>query len=320
VEIHPLVADATVRLLAVPAGKLAEALGHDLLGLVDTAGDILTHVQDLADAMRQARHFARLESQTGVYLGLRLGQYHSARGLYALARNAKEQAFTLARRVLGERHPHTLASMNDLALTLLVQGDLARAQTLFEQALAARREVLGERHPDTLTSMNDLAAALHAQGDVAGARALLEQVLAVFRELLGERHPDTLHSMNNLAETLYAQGDVARAQTLHTQVLAARRKLLGERHPDTLTSMNNLAEALQALGDLAGARALHEQGLAASREVLGERHPADRLGPHRPRRRSQPGRLNGCRSSPLSAFAGLFSSWDRPHGHRPAPG
>ena len=160
VEIHPLVADAAVRLLAVPEAELAEALGNALLGLVDTADDILTHDQALADAMRQARHFARLESQTGVRLGLRLGQYHFARGLYALARNANEQAFALARRVLGEQHPHTLASMNNEAVMLYAQGDLAGARALQEQALAACREVLGEQHPHTLTGMNNLARIL----------------------------------------------------------------------------------------------------------------------------------------------------------------
>ena len=43
---------------------------------------------------------------------------------------------TARRRLLGEEHPDTLTAMNNLAQTLYVQGDLARARTLQEQVLA----------------------------------------------------------------------------------------------------------------------------------------------------------------------------------------
>jgi hypothetical protein len=58
--------------------------------------------------------------------------------------------------VLGDEHPNTLTSMNNLAATLGAQGDLDGARGLEEQVLAARRRVLGDQHPDTLTSINNL--------------------------------------------------------------------------------------------------------------------------------------------------------------------
>ena len=276
VEIHPLVADATVRLLAPPVEELAGALGQCLIKLVETADSVLTHdqAQALSDALRQAKYFAlRLQSQTGVRLGLWLANYHFVRGLYPLARAAGEQALALAARVLGERHPDTLRSMNNLAGTLYAQGDLAGARTLQEQVLAASREAPVQGHLDTLAATNNLAETLRAQGDLAGARTLQEQVVVEIREALGEQHPYTLLSVNNLAETLYDQGDLAGARALEEKVLALRRELLGERHPETLTIMSNLAETCRALGDLTGARTLQTHVLATRRDVLGERHP-----------------------------------------------
>lgn len=113
-----------------------------------------------------------------------------------------------------EEHPGTLTSMNNLAITLHAQGDLAGAQALEEKALEVCRRVLGEEHPDTLASMNNLASTLRAQGDLAGAWALQEQELEASRRVLGEEHPDTLASMNNLASTLWSQGDLAGARAL----------------------------------------------------------------------------------------------------------
>ncbi len=60
--------------------------------------------------------------------------------------------------MLGPEHPDTLISMNNLALTIHAQGDLAGARKLEEEALAIRRRVLGPEHPDTLSSMSNMAA------------------------------------------------------------------------------------------------------------------------------------------------------------------
>ena len=202
-----------------------------------------------------------------------LGWYESERGAYGPAIAVRRRQLDAVRHLFGEEHPDALTSMNNLAVTLRNQGDLAGARALEDQALAVRRRVLGEEHPDTLTSMSNLAEALSSQGDLAGARKLQDQALAVRRRVLGEEHPDTLNSMNNLASTLWSQGDLVGARVLEDQALAVRRRVLGEEHPDTLTSMNNLAETLRSQGDLAGARELQEQVLAVRRHVLGKEHP-----------------------------------------------
>ena len=110
--------------------------------------------------------------------------------------------------MLGEEHPDTLTSMNNLASTLRAQGDYAGARRLQERVLEVRTRVLGEEHPDTLTSMHNLALTLSAQSDHSGARQLQDRVLEVMRSVHGEEHPDTLTAMNNLAATLWAEGDL----------------------------------------------------------------------------------------------------------------
>ncbi|MBV8608540.1 MAG: tetratricopeptide repeat protein, partial [Singulisphaera sp.] len=85
---------------------------------------------------------------------------------------------------LGERHPDTATSLNNLAELLKLQGDAA-AKPLFEQALAIDKEALGEKHPGYATDLNNLAGLLQAQGDSAAAKPLFEQALP---------HPRPRHS------------------------------------------------------------------------------------------------------------------------------
>jgi CHAT domain-containing protein/tetratricopeptide (TPR) repeat protein len=194
-------------------------------------------------------------------------------GKYAEGAAVARQALNIRKQVLGERHPLTAQSLNNLAMLLQAQGDYASARPLLAQALDIRKQVLGERHPDTAANLNNLATLLQEQGDYTGARPLYEQALAIYKEVLGERHPDTALNLNNLAFLLQAQGDYARARPLLEQALAIRKEVLGERHPDTAQSLNNLAALLYLQGDYAGARPLLEQALAINKEVLGERHP-----------------------------------------------
>ena len=196
-----------------------------------------------------------------------------AQGHYAGGRQLEQRVLEVRKRVLGEEHPDTLRSMNDLASILQEQGDYAGARQLQESVLEAWKRVFGEEHPDTLTSMNNLAYMLVVHGDYAEARQLEERALEGQRRVLGEEHPDTLTSMNNLAVTLQAQEDYAEARQLQERVVEARRRVLGEEHPDTLISMGNLALTLADQGDHAGARQLEEQVLEAQRRVLGEEHP-----------------------------------------------
>ena len=49
--------------------------------------------------------------------------------------------------MLGEHHPNTLSSRNNLASAYQAAGDLGRAIPLYEQTLTDSERVLGEDHP-----------------------------------------------------------------------------------------------------------------------------------------------------------------------------
>ena len=117
-------------------------------------------------------------------------------------------------KALGEDHPDTADSYNNLAATLGDQGKYAEAEAMHRRALAIRLKALGEDHPDTATSYNNLAVTLGSQGKYAEAEAMHRRALAIRLKALGEDHPDTAISYNNLAVTLRDQGKHAEAEPL----------------------------------------------------------------------------------------------------------
>ena len=90
---------------------------------------------------------------------------------------------------LGDQHPDTLASVNNLADLLKDQGRYEEAEQLHRQALEGCRAKLGDQHRETLVWMNNLAVLLEAQGRHEDAEQLHRQTLEVRRIKLGDPAP-----------------------------------------------------------------------------------------------------------------------------------
>jgi tetratricopeptide (TPR) repeat protein len=179
-----------------------------------------------------------------------LAQELQGQGKYDEAVPLFREALEIDRETLGDRHPNTLASINNLGHLLEAKGDLAAAEPLHREALKVQRETLGNRHPNTRTSINNLGLLLEAKGDLAAAEPLCREALKVMRETLGNRHPGTLGSISNLGLLLHSKGDLAAAEPLYREAMKGMRETLGDRHPTTLTCIRNLGALLQATADL----------------------------------------------------------------------
>ncbi|UCC97418.1 MAG: tetratricopeptide repeat protein [Phycisphaerales bacterium] len=92
-----------------------------------------------ADHCAQAVHFCQTRSYGG---DTRFPAFHQASG----GRQLK----------LGNDHPDTLESKNDLAVLYKEQAEYQEAEDLLLEALEGRRLRLGGTHPHTLESWNNL--------------------------------------------------------------------------------------------------------------------------------------------------------------------
>jgi Tetratricopeptide repeat/TIR domain len=262
--------DALPERTAALRAKVVTSLEKALVGV----SDIRTHQRLAAEVQHAGALCARgVSSVEETRLANLVALHDCERGLYARSRALLEEALRIRRQLLGEVHPDTLASVNNLAVTLQAEGNLVGARVLQEHAFSVVRRLLGEEHPATLTTLGNLAMTLSKLGDLGHARALQERVLAAHRRVLGEEHPGTLTSMNNLASTRLEQGDLAGAKELWEQVLTISRQVLGEEHPKTISAMNNLFVALRKQGNLHEASVLREKVLSIMRRTFGEEHP-----------------------------------------------
>ncbi|GAB7336862.1 hypothetical protein MBLNU13_g00427t2 [Cladosporium sp. NU13] len=185
----------------------------------------------------------------------------------------QERSLEGRKSVLGEGHPFTLMSMNNLATTYSRQGRWERAEKLQLQVMNGSKAVLGAGHPFTLTTMNNLAMTYLNQERLDEAEKVQVEVLEKNQEVLGAGHPFTLTGIGNLALTYSRKGQWEKSEELQVEVMEKRKKVLRAGHPDTLTSMSNLATTYLQQGQWKKSEDLQVEVMQKRKELLGAGHP-----------------------------------------------
>ena len=201
-----------------------------------------------------------------------IGNTYRALGLYAQAVSQLERALAIHRQALGDDHPDTLESINDIGVVLESTGKHAEALTYSREALEGNRRVLGDEHPNTLNSINNMGVLLASMGKYAKALLYFREALDARRRVLGDDDADTLMSVSNLGAVLHSLGEHSEALIYHRMALEGRRRMLSNDHPDTLQSINNMGTLLESMGKYAEALPYYREALAGNRRVLGNDH------------------------------------------------
>ncbi len=205
-----------------------------------------------------------------------LGYAHGLLGNPKYALELAERGLAIRREQIGERHPDTVLSLNNLANCHNELGNSQRALEVVKAGLAIQLEMFGEHHPDTALFLNNVSMIYSSLGAPQRALELAEQGIAIQRKLFGELHPNTATSLNNIAICHHQLGNTKHALELGEQALAIRRELFGEQHPNTANSLHTLADLLSTLGKAQASLAYShaKKAYEIQRQLLGPNHPS----------------------------------------------
>ncbi len=196
-------------------------------------------------------------------------------GKMAEAESRLRESLDLRWKILGrEPHPDIAENLNNLALVLMISGDLEKSEKLYEQTLAMNRELYSGAHPLTAMAMSNLARAYGVRNKYDAAEALYLDALAMQRELLGEEHPAVGLLITNLASNYYDKGDIDTAIATAKEALEVQQATIGNEHPTTAITLRLLGKLYNTPGNRAKAEEYLRAALAIQLEAMGADHPA----------------------------------------------
>ncbi len=249
------------------ADPFETAAGRSKAGIDVTAGDILR-----GGAEQISRELAD-EPLIRARLMDAIGRVYKNLGANDEADRLLSEALQTRRETLGDEHADVAASLANLGLLRIEQGEYAAAEPLLVESLQLRRRLLGETDARVAASLSHLASLMQATGRLDDARTHYEQALQTYRTVYGPDHAYVAMTLGNLAGVHKSASEFDAAEPLQREALETLQRLHGNRHPDVATCLNNLAAILDQQGKYEQAIALHREALALRRELLGEKHP-----------------------------------------------
>jgi tetratricopeptide (TPR) repeat protein len=215
--------------------------------------------------LQEAKHL--INQAKGLY---QQGQYKEAI-VYA------EKALAIRRKVLGEEHPGTATTYNNLGILYRNIGNHDKAGSFLQKALAIRKRVLNKRDSQTALSYNNLGGLYHSKGNFAKAEFMYKQALAIQKAVLGEKNRDTVQTYNNLAVLYIDMGKYHKAEALFKKIPETYNDVIGENLPDIDLSYNNTGMLYYSKGDYTTGERVLQKALEISKDTHKEKNPRTAL-------------------------------------------
>ncbi|MFN0246815.1 MAG: protein kinase domain-containing protein [Kofleriaceae bacterium] len=208
--------DAVWQLLLNRASVLSRA------GKTDEAIQIL----DAAIASRADEKSSITIAHAHLNLGAFLADQGSTR-----AKDHLRIAIDMYREAYGtDQHRNVIASVLNLGLLSMNNGELQAARPYLERGLVAAEAVLGPDHVYVATALDALAECEATLGDRQKALDLHRRAIVILTSTLGRDDPHTASAMANLADTFVLIGDLAQARPLFVDAIALLVAAYGSDH------------------------------------------------------------------------------------------
>lgn len=199
---------------------------------------------------------------------------------YDRALEIYSRVLTLQESTIGELHPHTARTFQDIGLVQAKKGQYDYALRSLQKCLEIQEEVFGTYSPEVAITRSHLGHTIVLRGDDGnelmehrGALQQYRKALVIRERCLGEDHLDVAASYQNIGESLCKLGDFQGALAAYRESLSILESLLGENHSDVAAGHSLLGHVLYQQGDFQAAMEEYSIALAIREEVLGKSHP-----------------------------------------------
>ncbi|MGH7133325.1 MAG: protein kinase domain-containing protein [Phycisphaerales bacterium] len=170
----------------------------------------------------------------------------------------------------GPDRSEMLYPLNNLAVSLIENGQLDEAEQVLDRCDALRHKILGPNHPDHLTTLQNYISLYDRKHDAVMLEQTVERHISEGDRILGPRHPHQVFNRFNGVMALHPIGRLERCVELMKINIPLAQTPDGRETPMSIQSRGVLAQMYINLKQFDLALATCDQTLAATQRLYGE--------------------------------------------------
>ena len=216
---------------------------------------------EMREEMKKAGLMAGL-----AYLLQYIAEYKRAEKLY-------EKILRIKVEILGEKHPDTIVSSNDLAEIYETQGEYKKAKELYKKNLQIIRKMLIENHLNEIEQCNGLTEIYEKHGEYKTAEeSFWKSLFYIVEKMPEEKYLYTVTSYN-LVEMYDKWRNYKKVEELFWKnLLYVMKHIVGEESLSIAEVYHNLARVYERQREYRKAEKLYRKSLRIIKRKLGEEH------------------------------------------------
>ena len=182
------------------------------------------------------------------------------------------EAVELKKRILGEKAPEYLLSLNDLAVLYQKNGKYIKAESLYKECIEKYR-LLQIFNLNYATTCSNLGIIYSEFGNYIDAERFLNEAIIIFKKYSQVQTSEYATLLNNLATVYSGMGNLNKAENLELMCLKIRKNVLGENYPDYARSLSSLGRLYSLIGDYARSESYLLNAIELQKKFLEENNP-----------------------------------------------
>lgn len=221
-----------------------------------------------------AHHYyeAKQELKAAKYYNL-VGEYYTERCSLEKAEKVLNLALEIRKKNLGDNHPDTVISMDNLANLFYEKGLYALAEPLYLTAMEISEKIFGKEHEEVATNLNNLGNLYLDLGKYEQSENFFLEAIKIREGIYGSDQKELAKVYNDIAMLYHKLNKFEQAETFYLRALRIKESLFGVNNHSTAITINNLGDLYDDLGKYELSELQFLRALRIREELFGSAHP-----------------------------------------------
>lgn len=236
--------------------------------------DLINDLDKVLSYVDQIKKYEKQKEENDSFDELHcLALQYGKEGNYQKQLELNEKCYNGRKKSLGETHPKTLLSLNNLSVSYNNLGNYFKGFQLSKKCYEIKKDILVEEHQDVLFQLKNLASSYMNIGQYEKARELFEKCYQSYKKIFSQSHSKTMSCLASLAEVYGECGNVKKQLEFSLEYYSLCTSVYGQNSDEGIYALQLFADGFGCYGNYKLQNEYYATSYQLAVNLYGKEHP-----------------------------------------------